>query len=264
MIFAIKHIIVLGEVKHMKKRRITATVIFSLIICFAALKLGIAYVWRSSHSNSFCFESVHTDVSFSIEEVHTNTSVSFGDKHGAAITENGDLYTWGSNESGQLGYGEIGSYSKIPTRVPGIADVVSVSLGDVHSAAITVNGDLYTWGSNWHGQLGHGSNKRYTQYVITPTKVMSLPKVVAVSSAGTSTAVLTDAGELYTWGFHDRAGNPRIVQDLTTIAAVNLGFGLYGFRNIATLADNGELYTWGQREKCSATVSEFIVSEVSL
>jgi len=73
--------------------------------------------------------------------VYTNVSVSFGGKHGAAITTNGDLYTWVSNSSGQLGNGEIGSYADTPTKVPGIADVVSVKLGEVHIAAITSNGD---------------------------------------------------------------------------------------------------------------------------
>ncbi len=35
--------------------------------------------------------------------------------------------------------------------------VKQVSLGNSHSAAVTTNGDLYTWGYNDDGQLGNGA-----------------------------------------------------------------------------------------------------------
>ena len=34
--------------------------------------------------------------------------------------------------------------------------VKEVACGSGHSAAITTNGELYTWGQGDHGRLGHG------------------------------------------------------------------------------------------------------------
>lgn len=42
--------------------------------------------------------------------------------------------------------------------VPGLASkvVVNVACGSSYSAAVTDEGELYTWGSGENGRLGHG------------------------------------------------------------------------------------------------------------
>jgi len=170
----------------MKMKSFAAIIAISLTVSIIALMFGLANDWRADSTNS---------ISFSLENVHASVSVSFGNKHGAAISANGDLYTWGSNSSGQLGNGEIGGYVDTPTKVPGISDVVSVSLGSAHSAAITANGDLYTWGCNSSTYDEYGF-----QYTDTPTKVPGLTDVVTVSLGYRNTAAITADGSLYTWG----------------------------------------------------------------
>lgn len=75
----------------------------------------------------------------------------------------GWLYTWGSGYHGQLAQGT--------TTVQPFADVVpmfkdlhlilkQIACGSHHCAALTLDNELYTWGSNSHGQLG--------RYVFTP------------------------------------------------------------------------------------------------
>ena len=41
-----------------------------------------------------------------------------------------------------------------------MSNVASVSLGGYHSACITENGELYTWGCNSYGRLGNGSTAK--------------------------------------------------------------------------------------------------------
>lgn len=50
------------------------------------------------------------------------------------------------------------SYQSKPAKVLGLADhrVVEVSAGSIHSAAVTEDGELYTWGRGTYGRLGHG------------------------------------------------------------------------------------------------------------
>lgn len=53
------------------------------------------------------------------------------------------------------------------TTVKIMDNVASVSLGEQHSAAITADGSLYTWGYNLFGQLGNGT----TENSSTPIKI---------------------------------------------------------------------------------------------
>ncbi len=78
-----------------------------------------------------------------------------------------------------------------------------LSLGDANSACITENGDLYTWGYNYYGQLGDGT----TEDKYNPTKIMS--NVKSVSLGYNHSACITENGDLYTWGSngYGRLGN---------------------------------------------------------
>eukprot|EP00794_Sanderia_malayensis_P017791 gene17791-19568_t len=100
-----------------------------------------------------------------------------GGWHSMALSGDGDLYSWGWNESGQLGIGcpdpesaennafdcteknlcKRPMFSFLPLLVHFELDVVihSVSCGHRHSAAVSNNG-MFTWGWNAYGQLGHG------------------------------------------------------------------------------------------------------------
>ena len=42
-------------------------------------------------------------------------------------------------------------------------EVVDISAGGAHSACITGNGELYTWGKGRYGRLGHGDSEDQTR-----------------------------------------------------------------------------------------------------
>lgn len=48
--------------------------------------------------------------------------------------------------------------------------VVGIACGSTYSAAITAEGELYTWGQGNYGRLGHGSSDDHS----TPTLVSAL------------------------------------------------------------------------------------------
>ena len=58
------------------------------------------------------------------------------------------VYTWGWNAFGQLGVGEVDDAHPIPLRNTWLhrLRVVHVSAGQFASAAVTDDGDVYTWG----------------------------------------------------------------------------------------------------------------------
>ena len=89
-------------------------------------------------------------------------SVACGHSYTAAVLPSGVLYTWGCGLGGQLGQGGGVLTSVWPARVLGGLDYVrvsSVSCGPFHVAAISDEGQLYTWGDGLFGKLGHGDQQ---------------------------------------------------------------------------------------------------------
>ena len=95
--------------------------------------------------------------------------------HNAVILSDGSLYTWGMNESGQLGLGkEVGLAIDVPRINEFFQDedeaVVSVSCGAFHTACITEGNLLYGFGSNKQHCIGQKlKDKNYP----TPTLIKS-------------------------------------------------------------------------------------------
>jgi alpha-tubulin suppressor-like RCC1 family protein len=81
-----------------------------------------------------------------------------GGAHWIACKTDGTVWTWGSNLKGELGTGSTSpSESGTPTRVAGLANVISVSAGDGTSAAVNADGTLWNWGRNQDYDLGTGN-----------------------------------------------------------------------------------------------------------
>lgn len=85
----------------------------------------------------------------------------------------------------------------LPKRIPPIAQVTAVASGEFHIAVIA-NGELYTFGNGFDGQLGLGNIKQ----VEHPTQVIGYTehKITAVSCSNAHTVVLNSNGQVYTFG----------------------------------------------------------------
>ena len=81
--------------------------------------------------------------------------VALGNSHGAALTTGGELFTFGGNEFGELGRPEaLDSALPGPVSFPTMSRVVSVACGFFHTAAVTDDGSVWTFGWGRWGQLG--------------------------------------------------------------------------------------------------------------
>lgn len=65
------------------------------------------------------------------------------------IIPNGMVYIWGSGKDGRLGIETEKSY-KYPVIIPGVK-FSQISLGYHHSAGVSNNGDILTWGKGNRG-----------------------------------------------------------------------------------------------------------------
>lgn len=70
------------------------------------------------------------------------------------MTRCGRLFTWGHGRSGRLGHGNE-EVCMLPTEVQGLNHkmVTDVAASETHSAALTRDGELYTWGRDRFGQV---------------------------------------------------------------------------------------------------------------
>lgn len=77
----------------------------------------------------------------------------------------GKAYSWGRNECGQLGLGDMVNRNDPTelTQLSALGKVVAASCGRFHSVVVLENGDAYTCGSNKHGQCGTGECKSSPQ-----------------------------------------------------------------------------------------------------
>jgi hypothetical protein len=96
---------------------------------------------------------------------------------------------------------------KTPVKV--LSNVVSASIIDDVSSAVTKNGDLYCWGNNELGSVGNGSRINQT----TPVKVVSnirlanaAPVAPALTATPTASKVLVD-GQNVAFDAYNIAGN---------------------------------------------------------
>ena len=153
-----------------------------------------------------------------------------GNGHTFAIDENGLLYVWGSNTAGQFGIGSATpANSNIPIQISHGAipsspftaglKIVKVTAGMLHSAALDENGDIYTWGDNWSGALGTGSNTgpqascgsyslgcsriptKISDGAIAGSPLTAGLKLTTLVTGAQHNFVIDENGILYSWGY---------------------------------------------------------------
>ena len=128
--------------------------------------------------------------------------VAAGDKHTCALLNNGHVKCWGSNSSGQLGDGNSGGYTDIPSPVTGSVittgeKAVAISAGGNATCALLENGGVKCWGFNTQGQLGDGSNLNSSR----PSDVLDLANQALAVEVGTGhTCVLKNTGGVSCFG----------------------------------------------------------------
>ncbi len=144
-----------------------------------------------------------------------------GDTHGVLLRSEGTVWTWGANDSGQLG--RDGDDGWTPGRVPGLSGIVSVAAGFEFTMALKGDGTVWVWGGNQP----------------VPGVLAGLPRIVAIAAGGKRALAVDSNGTVWDWG--ENAGSKPIqVQKLTKAIAIAVG----DEGGIAVDA-NGQVWVWG-------------------
>jgi len=104
---------------------------------------------------------------------------------------------WGRNARGQLGDGST-TDRKTPTPVSGLNSAVkAIAAGAEHTCALTSNGEVMCWGSNFSEQLGIAQDMGTS---MVPSRVLGLDSISAITAGGSHTRALTSNGKAMCWG----------------------------------------------------------------
>ena len=178
------------------------------------------------------------------------TGVSQGACHGCAW-HLGQAFCWGANNHGALGDGTTTSRA-VAMPVVGLSNVVQMAVGcgnptvGGHSCALTIDGQVWCWGSNAAGQLGDQSGMDQ----LTPVKVTTLPTVVEIALGAFQSCARAQDGRVFCWGRNDVSqlgdgtlmNRPAPVQTGSLSDAVEIAQG--AFHGCARRA-SGALVCWG-------------------
>uniref|UniRef100_A0A4W6C7G9 HECT-type E3 ubiquitin transferase n=1 Tax=Lates calcarifer TaxID=8187 RepID=A0A4W6C7G9_LATCA len=173
------------------------------------------------------------------------------DGHTLAITVEGEVFSWGDGEYGKLGHGNSAT-QKYPKIIQGPLlgkVVICVSAGYRHSAAVTNDGELYTWGEGDFGRLGHSDSQSRN----IPTLVKDISGVGQVACGSSHTiAVAQDGHTVWSFGGGDNGklghGDTNRVYRPKVIEALH-GFIIRkvcaGSQSSLALTSAGQVFAWG-------------------
>ncbi|MDI7184828.1 chromosome condensation regulator [Leptospira santarosai] len=181
----------------------------------------------------------------------------YGFNHALILKSDGTLVSFGQNNVGQLGNGEVNlnvnSFSTNPVAVVNLRDVIQVIAGSEHSAALTENGEVYVWGKNQYGNLGNGRLSAANTVQSTPVKVEGLSGIKQIANGRDHILALASDGKIYSWGlnasgqlgiggsgFPNPTPIPTQVLNITNASSVWAG-GTQSF----SILKSGEVKGWG-------------------
>ena len=121
--------------------------------------------------------------------------------------------------------------------------------GYAHTAAISEDGTLWTWGFNENGQLGDGTATDKAE----PVKIAAGTKFAQVSAGFRYTAAIDADGNIWTWGanYYGELGDgttesknaPKKINTEKKFAQISAGWS-----HTAAIDVEGSLWTWGQND----------------
>ena len=163
-----------------------------------------------------------------------------------AVRSDNTLWSWGNNNIGQLGLGDLISRSS-PVQIGSDTNwSMVVASGTGHVIALKTTGALFAWGNNQYNELGQ--NQRVQIHYSSPIQVGTSSWTKISAGNNNSFAIRTD-GALFGWGRNDfgqigLSGNTPLPVDRLSWTQIATGDSY-----AVAIRNDGKLFSWGRNDK---------------
>jgi alpha-tubulin suppressor-like RCC1 family protein len=168
--------------------------------CLALKSDGTVWAWGRNYNGQLGDGTSNDSVTpVQVAGLSSVASVATGLSFSFAIKSDGTVWAWGENSYAQLGNGN--SFEPIhpnATQVVGMSGAIAVAGGQQHAIALKSDGTVWTWGTNYDGQLGDDGFQR-----LVATVVNGVSGANSIGAGFSFSAATRSDGSLLMWGKND-------------------------------------------------------------
>ena len=135
------------------------------------------------------------------------SQITASDKHTCALLNTGNVRCWGSNGTGQLGYGNILTIGddESPASAGDVnvgGSVLQIAAGFEHTCALLNTGNVRCWGNGGGGRLGYSNNLTIgdDENPASAGDVNVGGSVLQIAAGNLHTCALLNTGNVRCWG----------------------------------------------------------------
>ncbi|CAN1256390.1 PH, RCC1 and FYVE domains-containing protein 1 [Linum perenne] len=120
-----------------------------------------------------------------------------------------------------------------------VLDVHQIACGERHVTLVTRQGEIFSWGEEHGGRLGHGHERNFSRPRLV--EVLAVTNVEFVACGEHHTCAVASSGDLYTWGVSHWIPK-RVSGALEGLQVITIACGSW---HSALATSSGKLFTFG-------------------
>ena len=214
-------------------------------------------LWSCGNNSNgqLCLENRENQPTFQKTSFSNIIKISTGNMHSLFQNNKGEVYSCGYNSYGGLGWGHFNSPQIKPTKIPNLpSNIIQFVCGNHHNLFLDSEGNVFSVGYNYYGQLGlaHNSNENVVN------QIPNIPPIQTISCSNCSSYLIDFERNLWCFGSNVqgelglgdlkilRVNVPTKIKDLKDVQQIS--YGCYTFGHLLIKAQS-KIFATGFNDK---------------
>ena len=158
------------------------------------------------------------------------SKISTGYQHSLFQNDKEEIFSCGFNTNGQCGLGHFNNPQITPSLILNLpSDIVQFICGGGQNLFLDLEGNVFSVGANYYGQLGLGHNRN--QNILN--KIPNIPPIRTISCVNASSYLIDFEGNLWTFGYNGKGqlghgdntniNAPKVINTVKDIQQISYG-----------------------------------------